>query len=60
LIRELARFRANVVTWMLQRLAAAGFLKGKTVGIDATTLEGNAVPPKHRAARHLRLVRFLD
>ena len=31
-----------VFTWMLQRLADAGFVKGKTVGIDATTLEANA------------------
>jgi transposase len=31
-----------VFTWMLQRLADAGLLKGKTVGIDATTLEANA------------------
>ena len=28
-----------VFTWMLQRLAEAGLVKGKTVGIDATTLE---------------------
>jgi transposase len=27
---------------MLQRLADAGLIKGKTVGIDATTLEANA------------------
>ena len=26
-----------VFTWMLQRLAEAGLVKGKTVGIDATT-----------------------
>jgi transposase len=31
-----------VFTWMLRRLADAGFVKGKTVGIDATTLEANA------------------
>jgi transposase len=31
-----------VFTWILQRLADAGLLKGKTVGIDATTLEANA------------------
>jgi transposase len=31
-----------VVTWMLQRLVDAGLVKGKTVGIDATTLEANA------------------
>jgi transposase len=31
----------TVFTWMLQRLADAGLVKGKTVGIDATTLEAN-------------------
>jgi transposase len=31
-----------VFTWMQQRLAEAGLLKGKTVAIDATTLEANA------------------
>jgi hypothetical protein len=31
-----------VFTWMLQRLSDAGLVKGKTVGIDATTLEANA------------------
>jgi len=31
-----------VFTWMLQRLADAGLVKGKTVGIDATTVEANA------------------
>ena len=31
-----------VFTWMLQRLADAGLVKGKTVGIDSTTLEANA------------------
>jgi hypothetical protein len=31
-----------VFTWMLQRLADAGLVKGKTVGIDATTLEAKA------------------
>src|SRR2546423_7961380 len=33
---------AAVFTWLLQRLADAGLVKGKTVGIDATTLEANA------------------
>jgi hypothetical protein len=28
-----------VFTWVLHRLAAAGLVKGKTIGIDATTLE---------------------
>ena len=32
----------RVFTWVLERLASAGLLKGKTVGIDATTLEANA------------------
>lgn len=31
-----------VFTWILERLAEAGLVKGKTVGIDATTLEANA------------------
>ena len=31
-----------VFTWVLQRLTDAGLLKGKTIGIDATTLEANA------------------
>jgi transposase len=31
-----------VFTWVQQRLGAAGLLKGKTVAIDATTLEANA------------------
>src|SRR5881628_1848180 len=31
-----------IFTWVQQRLVAAGLLKGKTVAIDATTLEANA------------------
>src|SRR5262245_43594630 len=31
-----------VCTWVQERLAAAGLLKGRTVAIDATTLEANA------------------
>ena len=31
-----------VFTWVLQRLGDAGLVKGKTIGIDATTLEANA------------------
>ncbi len=31
-----------VFTWVQDRLAAAGLLKGRTVAIDATTLEANA------------------
>ena len=31
-----------VFTWMLQRLADAGLVSGKTIGIDATTLQANA------------------
>lgn len=31
-----------VFTWMLPRLTDAGLVKGKTVGIDATTLEARA------------------
>jgi transposase len=32
----------EVFTWVLERLAAAGLVKGRTIGIDATTLEANA------------------
>jgi transposase len=32
----------EVFTWVLKMLAAKGLLKGKTLGIDATTLEANA------------------
>jgi transposase len=32
----------TVFTWMLHRLGDAGLVKGKTIGIDATTLEANA------------------
>ena len=31
-----------VFTWVQQRLVEAGLLKGKTVAVDATTLEANA------------------
>jgi transposase len=31
-----------VFTWVLQCLGTAGLIKGKTIGIDATTLEANA------------------
>ena len=31
-----------VFTWIQQRLVEAGLIKGKTIGIDATTLEANA------------------
>ena len=31
-----------VFTWVLQRIAESGLLKGTTIGIDATTLEANA------------------
>jgi hypothetical protein len=31
-----------VFTWVLQCLSAAGLVKGKTIGIDAPTLEANA------------------
>jgi transposase len=32
----------DVFTWVLARLAEAGLVKGKTIGVDATTLEANA------------------
>ena len=32
----------EVFSWILERLAEAGLLKGKTIGVDGTTLEANA------------------
>lgn len=32
----------QVFTWVLQRLAQAGLIKGRTIGVDSTTLEANA------------------
>jgi transposase len=32
----------DVFTWVLARLATVGLVKGKTIGVDATTLEANA------------------
>ena len=32
----------EVFAWILERIAEAGLLKGKTIGIDGTTLEANA------------------
>jgi transposase len=40
-LMDLESHRA-VFTWVLQRLADAGLVKGTTIGIDATTLEANA------------------
>ena len=31
-----------IFNWVLQQLAAAGLIKGKTIGVDSTTLEANA------------------
>ena len=41
-----------VFSWVLKQLGESGLLKGKTIGIDATTLEANAadVPPVWRRA----------
>jgi len=32
----------NAFRWVLERLAQAGLIKGKTIGVDSTTLEANA------------------
>jgi transposase len=31
-----------VFTWVLERMAQGGLIKGKTIGVDSTTLEANA------------------
>src|SRR5580658_309317 len=37
-----AETHQRTVTWVLERLAQAGLIKGKTIGVDSTTLEANA------------------
>jgi transposase len=32
----------GIFSWVLERLAQAGLIKGKTIGVDSTTLEANA------------------
>src|SRR5947199_1836677 len=32
----------RIFTWVLERLARGGLIKGKTIGVDSTTLEANA------------------
>jgi hypothetical protein len=32
----------GIFSWLLERLAQSGLLKGKTIGVDSTTLEANA------------------
>ncbi len=32
----------DIFSWVLERLARAGLIKGKTIGVDSTTLEANA------------------
>ncbi len=43
-----------IFTWVLQRLADAKLVKGKTIGIDATTLEANAALRSIVRGRHRR------
>src|SRR5438132_5857529 len=37
-----AETHQRVFSWVLERLAQAGLIKGKTIGVDSTTLEANA------------------
>ena len=37
-----AETHQRIFTWVLERLAQAGLIKGKTIGVDSTTLEANA------------------
>lgn len=37
-----AEVHQEVFGWVLQQLAQAGLIKGKTIGVDSTTLEANA------------------
>src|SRR6202162_3583371 len=37
-----AETHQQIFAWVLERLAQAGLIKGKTIGVDSTTLEANA------------------
>jgi transposase len=37
-----AETHQRIFSWVLEQLAVAGLIKGKTIGIDSTTLEANA------------------
>jgi len=37
-----AETHQRIFSWVLQKLAQGGLLKGKTIGVDSTTLEANA------------------
>jgi len=37
-----AETHKQIFAWVLERLAQAGLIKGKTIGVDSTTLEANA------------------
>src|ERR1700686_5797692 len=37
-----AETHQGIFSWVLERLARAGLIKGKTIGVDSTTLEANA------------------
>jgi transposase len=37
-----AETHQRIFTWVLERLAQGGLIKGKTIGVDSTTLEANA------------------
>ena len=37
-----AETHRRIFNWVLERLARSGLLKGKTIGVDSTTLEANA------------------
>jgi transposase len=37
-----AETHQRIFTWVLERLAQSGLIRGKTIGVDSTTLEANA------------------
>src|SRR5437764_1943250 len=37
-----AETHQRIFSWVLERLAVSGLIKGKTIGVDSTTLEANA------------------
>ena len=49
-----------VFTWVLERVAEAGLVRGKTVGIDATIIKSKLVLPKIHLVAKNRLTQYIN
>jgi len=49
-----AETHQRIFSWVLERLAQCGLIKGKTIGVDSTTLEANAAMKSSSGASRAR------